>query len=58
MKSKFTCACNDDTDNYRGISIGSCLPKLYSGVFYHRTLEVNDNVGLINNKQIVFFQRF
>ena len=45
---------NDDPDNYRGISIGSCLAKLYSTVLYHRILEVNDNVGLINNIQISF----
>ena len=49
---------NDDPDNYRGISIGSCLAKLYSTIFYHRILEVNDNVGLINNKQIGFLKGF
>ena len=25
---------NDDPDNYRGISVGSCLAKLYSTVLY------------------------
>ena len=49
---------NDDPDNYRGISIGSCLAKLYSTILYHRILEVNDNVGLINNKQIGFLEGF
>ena len=49
---------NNDPDNYRGISIGSCLAKLYSTILYHRILEVNDNVGLINNKQIGFLKGF
>ena len=49
---------NDDPDNYRGISIGSCLAKLYSTILYHKILEVNDNVGLINNKQIGFLKGF
>ena len=43
---------NDDPDNYRGISIGSCLAKLCSTILYHRILKVNDKVRLINNKQI------
>ena len=47
---------NDDPNNYRRISIGSCLAKLYSTVLYHRILEVNDNVGLTNNKQIGFLK--
>ena len=49
---------NNDPDNYRGISIGSCLAKLFSTILYHRILEVNDNVGLINNKQIGFLKGF
>ena len=43
--------------NYRGISIESCLAKLYSTILYHRITEVNDNFKLINNKQIGFFER-
>ena len=42
----------------RGISIGSCLAKLYSTVLYLRILEVNENFQLINNKQIGFLKRF
>ena len=46
---------NDDPDNYRGISIGSCLAKLYSTILYHRIIEVNDNFKLINNiSKLVF----
>ena len=41
---------NDDPDNYREISIGSCLAKLYCTALSHRTLEVNDNVGPINKQ--------
>ena len=44
---------NDDPDNYGGMSIGSCLAKLYNTVLYHRI--VNDNVGLINNKKKIGF---
>ena len=54
----YTGGGNDDPDNYRGISIRSCLAKLYSSVLYHKILEVNDNVGLINNKQIGFLKGF
>ena len=42
----------------RGISIGSCLAKLYSTVLYLRILEVNENFQQINNKQIGFLKRF
>ena len=49
---------NDDPDNYRGISIGSCLAKLYSTILYHRIIEVNDNFKLINNKQIGFLKGY
>ena len=49
---------NDDPDNYRGISIGSCLAKLYSTILYHRIIEVNDNFKLINNKQIGFLKEY
>ena len=33
----------DEPDNYRGISISSCLSKLFSVVLYLRILEVNEN---------------
>ena len=49
---------SDDPDNYRGISIGSCLEKLYSTVFYLRILEVNEKFQLITNKQIGFLKGF
>ena len=49
---------NDDSDNYRGISIGSCLAKLYSTILYHRIIEVNDNFKLINTKQIGFLKGY
>ena len=46
----------DDPDNYRGISISSCLSKLCSTVLYLRVLEVNESFSLINNKQIGFLK--
>ena len=49
---------SDDPDNYRGISIGSCLAKLYSTVLYLRILDVNEKFQLINNKQIGFLKGF
>ena len=49
---------SDDPDNYRGISTGSCLAKLYSTVLYLRILEVNEKFQLINKKQIGFLKGF
>ena len=37
----------DKPDNYRGISISSCLSKLFSTVLYFRILEVNENFSLL-----------
>ena len=48
----------DDPDNYRGISISSCLSKLCSTVLYLRVLEVNESFSLINNKQIGFLKGY
>ena len=50
--------CIDDPDNYRGIPIGSSPAKLYRTILYHRILEVNDAVGLIDNKQVGFLKGF
>ena len=49
---------SDDPDNYRGISIGSCLATLYSTVLSLRILQVNEKFQLINNKQIGFLKGF
>ena len=49
---------SNDPDNYRGISIGSCLAKLYRTVLYLRILEVNEKFQLITNKQIGFLKGF
>ena len=46
----------DDPDNYRGISISSCLSKLFSSVLYFRILEANDKFSLISNNQIGFLK--
>ena len=48
----------DDPDSYRGISVNSCLFKLYSTVLYLRVLEVNESFSLINNKQIGFLKGY
>ena len=46
----------DDPDNYRGISISSCLSKLFSSYLYFRILEANDKFPLISNTQIGFLK--
>ena len=48
----------DKPDNYRGISISSCLSKLFSTVLYFRILEVNENFSLLSNNQIGFLKGF
>ena len=48
----------DDPDNYKGISISSCLSKLCSTVLYLRILEVNESFSLINDKQIGFLKSY
>ena len=48
----------DKPDNYRGISISSCLSKLFSTVLYFRILEVNENFSLLSNNQIGFLKGY
>ena len=48
----------DKPDNYRGISISSCLSKLFITVLYFRILEVNENFSLLSNNQIGFLKGF
>ena len=48
----------DKPDNYRGISISSCLSKLFSTVLYFSILEVNENFSLLSNNQIRFLKGF
>ena len=48
----------DKPDNYRGISISSCLSKLFSTVLYFRILEVNENFSLLSNNQIRFLKGY
>ena len=48
----------DEPNNYRGISISSCLSKLFSTVLYFRILEVNENFSLISNNQIGFLKGY
>ena len=48
----------DDPDNYRGISISSCLSKLCSTVLYLRDLEVNESFSSITDKQIGFLKGY
>ena len=45
---------DNDPDNYRGISISSCLSKLFSSVLYFRILEANDKFSSISNNHIGF----
>ena len=48
----------DKSDNYRGISISSCLSKLFGTVLYVRILEVNENFSLLSNNQIGFLKGY
>ena len=48
----------DEPNNYRGISVSSCLSKLFSTVLYFRILEVNENFSLISNNQIGFLKEY
>ena len=51
-------SAKDDPDNYKGISISSCLSKLCSTVLYLRVLEVNESFSSINDKQIGFLKGY
>ena len=46
----------NDPDNYRGISISSCLSNRFSSVLYFRILEANDKFSFISNNQIGFLK--
>ena len=48
----------DKPDNYRGISISSCLSKLFSTVLYFRILEVNENFSFLSTNQIGFLKGY
>ena len=48
----------DKPDNYKGISISSCLSKLFSTVLYFRILKVNESFSLLSNNQIGFLKGF
>ena len=44
----------DNPDNYRGISIGSCIGKVYSMVLFNRLIDAIDNFNLLSKTRLVF----
>ena len=48
----------DNPDNYRGISIGSCIGKCYSLVLFNRLIDAIDNFNLLSKSQIVFLKGY
>ena len=47
----------DDLDNYRGISIGSCLGKLFGVVLTNRLLHAIKKYDVIGHNRICFTSR-
>ena len=45
-------------DNYRGISIGSCIGKVYSMVLFNRLIDAIDNFNLLSKNQIGFLKGY
>ena len=48
----------DNPDNYRGISIGSCIGKVYSMVLFNRLIDAIDNFILLSKNQIGFLKEY
>ena len=48
----------DNPDNYRGISIGSCIGKVYSMVFFNHLIDAIDNFNLLSKNQIGFLKGY
>ena len=46
----------DDPDNCRGISVSSCLSKLFSSALHCKILEANDKFSLISNNHVGFLK--
>ena len=58
IKPLFKSGSENDPSNYRGISISSCLSKLFSRILYNRLdTYIGDKVILVDN-QIVFLKSF
>ena len=49
---------SDNPDNYRGISISSCVGELYSSVLYNRLIDAIEKFGLLSNNQIGFLKGY
>ena len=49
---------SDNPDNYGGISISSCVGKLYSSVLYNRLIDAIEKFGLLSNNQIGFLKGY
>ena len=49
---------SDNPDNYEGISISSCVGKLYSSVLYNRLIDAIEKFGLLSSNQIGFLKGY
>ena len=49
---------SDNPDNYGGISISSCVGKLYSSVLYNRLIDEIEKFGLLSSNQIGFLKGY
>ena len=58
FKGGISSRISDNPDNYRGISISSCVGKLYSSVLYNRLIDPIEKFGLLSNNQIGFLKGY
>ena len=48
----------DNPHNYRGISIGSCVGKVFSMVLFNRLINAIDKFNLLSKNQIGFMKGY
>ena len=58
IKSVFKAGAREDPSNYRGITLMSCLGKLYSTILYKRIETEIENNDLISNSQAGFRKKY
>ena len=58
MVPVFKIGIPDNPDHYRGISIGSCIGKVYSMVLFNRLIDAVDNFNLLSKNQIGFLKGY
>ena len=48
----------DNPDNYRGVSVGSCVVKVYSMVLFNRLINATNKFNLLSKNQIDFIKGY